>query len=111
MEEIHRLASQYHVSPVVIARRALTLDLISRQMFFDFYGKYSSRFGEEDKNLDPGGGDFYRTTNLRIGRRFARAVVNALQEGVITFTQACELTDLRVDTLHKYIRWLEGART
>jgi len=44
------------------------------------------------------GGDFYATSNLRIGRRFAEAVVRATREGKLLYRDAYQLTGLYGDT-------------
>ena len=49
-----------------------------------------------------GGGDFYRTQDVRLGRRFASAVVRAVREGRILYRDAYRLTDLKGETFQRY---------
>ncbi|MCL6445929.1 MAG: ImmA/IrrE family metallo-endopeptidase [Alicyclobacillus sp.] len=110
--EITRLARQYKVSELVVARRALDLGLMSKDEFFHFYSEYQNRIlniQERDEDTESGG-DFYSTTNLRVGRRFARAVVTAVLEGEVSYTEAYQLTGLSGTTFDKYVEWLEGVR-
>ncbi len=90
-EEIARM---FKVSILVAARRALDLRLITKTEFLDFYRAYSD---DERRAAQQGrkGGNFYATQNLRIGRRFAEAVVRATREGRLLYREAYELTGLR----------------
>src|SRR5207253_765060 len=81
------LARHFKVSAIVVARRALDLGLIRRDAFFEFYREHVA---EAERRADDGGrtgGDFYNTQNVRIGRRFATAVVHAVQEGRLTYRE------------------------
>ena len=65
------LSTRFKVSPIVIARRAKDLKLITSEAFFQFYNAYMDnlkRVGKEKIS----GGNFYLTQNSRLGRRFGR---------------------------------------
>lgn len=94
------LARQFKVSPIVIARRAKDRRLITKEQFFAFYRSYTAR--ERQKREDSSGGDFWRTQNVRLGRRFGQAVISAVREGRLSYTEAYELTRLYGDTFDKY---------
>lgn len=98
------LARVLKVSPVVAARRALDLNLIERETFFDFYEEYVGR--ERRKGEKPTGGDFYNNQNTRVGELFGTRVVRAAMEGRMGFRQAYELTGLKGGTFQKYARRL-----
>lgn len=100
------LAPRFKVSPIVVARRALDLHLVSRQAYFDFYDEYARR---ERTKTRATGGNFFANQDSRVGRRFALAVMTAAQEGRLPFRDAYRLTDLYGATLDKYIAHL-GAR-
>lgn len=104
------LARYFKVSAIVAARRALDLALIPRRAFFDFYRDH---LAEAQRRADEaaGGGDFYLTQNVRLGRRFAVAVVHAVQEGRLAYREAYALTGLWGHTFEKYAAELQGART
>ena len=94
------LARRYKVSPLVAARRALDLNLITRPEFLAFYEAYA----EDERRRKPkgGGGDFFATQGVRIGKRFGEAVVRAVKEGRLMYGEAYHLTGLRGTTFDKY---------
>ena len=98
------LARMFKVSPVVAARRALDLSLVSHTTFFDFYEHYVNQ--ERTASTTPSGGNFYNDQNTRVGEFFASQVINAAMEGHIGFKEAYDLTGLRGGTFQKYARRL-----
>ena len=50
----------------------------------------------------PGGGNFYATQGSRVGRRFAGAVVQAVNEGKLLYHEAYQLTGLYGKTFDRY---------
>jgi Zn-dependent peptidase ImmA (M78 family) len=102
--KIYGLAKQFKVSPIVAARRALDLKLVNRQQFGGFY---TSHMTEEHQRRPAKGGDFYASQDLRIGRRFASAVVRAVKEGRILYSDAYSLTGLRGSTFEKFAEGIE----
>lgn len=103
-EPFQALARRFKVSELVVARRALGLEFITRNEFLDFYQDYQTkeRFAAQGSE----GGDFYATQNLRIGRRFAEAVVCAVREGRLLYKEAYELTGLYGKTFEQYAKSL-----
>ena len=100
------IARNFKVSELVAARRALDLSIITKAEFLDFYHDYQ---GNERRvaSSGPGGGDFYANQNFRIGRRFAFAVVQAVREGGMLYSEAYGLTGLYGQTFEKYAASLE----
>ena len=94
------LARTFKVSPVVTARRAMDLNLIDRDTFFDFYQQYVNQ--ERPARAASSGGDFYNNQNARVGKFFANCVMRAAMEGQVGFREAYELTGLRGGTFHDY---------
>lgn len=103
-QPFHQLARIFKVSPVVAARRALDLRLITKPEFFRFYEQdqadWHSRKREQRKKA--GGGDFYATQNSRLGGRFSEAVVRAAREGRMLYQDAYRLTGLSGTTFQTY---------
>ncbi|WP_336883746.1 ImmA/IrrE family metallo-endopeptidase [Priestia koreensis] len=101
------LGKIYKVSPLVVGRRALELQCISREEFFEFYNKYI-----EEVKLEQGptssGGDFYNTTRIRLGELFSSVVIYQIKAGNIQFTDAYKLTGLKGSTFHRYFDLLKG---
>ena len=97
------IAQRFKVSPVVAARRALDLRLITKPEFFQFYEKDKNEWRhQKEKQRAKGGGDFYRNQDIRLGRRFASAVIRAAREGRISYRDAYRLTDLKGETFDHY---------
>ena len=103
---VAELARRFKVSPIVVARRAKDERLISAEQFFEFYTRYMNRevVGRETERS---GGDFWKTQNTRLGRRFGRAVIAAAHEGRLSYSEAYDLTRLYGDTFDKYARLLD----
>ncbi len=101
----HTVAWWFKVSPVVAARRALDLKLISKPEFFRFYetdrAEWRDRQAEKKAKKKPGG-DFYRNMGVRLGYRFSSIVVRAACEGRILYRDAYKLTGLKGDTFGRY---------
>lgn len=111
------LAKQFKVSPVVVARRALDLKLISKPEFFRFYEadrqdflsrREQAKQKQKDKKSGP---DFYTVQNARLGRPFSAAIVRATREGRILMREAYRLTGMKGKTFDSYSeRVLERVR-
>lgn len=100
-----QVARRFKVSELVAARRALDLTLITRNEFLEFYRAYledKRRAADQDRE----GGNFYATQNLRIGRRFAEAVVHTTREGRLLYREAYQLTGLYGKAFARYAAWL-----
>lgn len=91
-QTLDRLARQFKVSTLVILRRLHDADHLSRERFWAAYEAELERLLQLPTS---GGGDFYLTTAARLGKRFARAVVEATMEGRTSFTEAYRLLGLK----------------
>ena len=102
------IAAEFKVSPVVAARRALDLNLISRSTFFAFLEE--QREDEERrqaiKKAKKGSGDFYLTQEVKIGRRFGEAVIRAARAGRLLYRDAYQLTGLYGQTFDRFAEGL-----
>jgi Zn-dependent peptidase ImmA (M78 family) len=100
----------FKVSPVVAARRALDLNLISKNDFFAFYEadrrEWERRKAAEKQKKATGGPNFYDVQDTRLGKQFAYAVVSAAREGRLLYRDAYALTDLKWDTFDRYANLL-----
>jgi Zn-dependent peptidase ImmA (M78 family) len=100
-DRFHAVARHFKVSEIVAARRALDLGLITRDDFFSFYRGYQSR----ERQASPygeGGGNFYATQTVRLGRRFAETVIQAVREGALLYHEAYRLTGLYGRTFEQF---------
>lgn len=100
-EPFQFLARQFKVSPLVIARRALDLGFINRNDFYEFYKAYQEDTNRKKENKSESG-DFYNTQNVRVGKRFALAVMRAAKEGKLLYRDAYQLTGLYGNTFDRY---------
>ena len=67
----HTISRWYKVSPLVAARRALDMKLISRAQFFVFYEHDQEEWRRrkaEEKKSKKGGPNFYDVQDVRLGR-------------------------------------------
>lgn len=85
---------------MVVARRALDLGYITKELFLKFYYDYQTK--ERSNIQKDGGGNFYATQNMRIGRRFAEAVITAVGEDKLLYREAYQLTGLYGKTFERY---------
>jgi len=109
LDPFQQIARRFKVSELVAARRAIDLKLISRTDFFDFYREYMKQQNlEKAKESGNTFVNYNSMQNLRIGRRFAVAVVHATREGKLLYRDAYQLTGLYGDTFEKYAQSLAG---
>lgn len=97
------LARRFKVSPVVAARRAFDAQLVSSERFFAFIEEYQAF---EQSRPKSSGGDFYKTQETRIGRRFGIAVTRAAKAGRLLYRDAYRLTGLAGKTFDMYAEGL-----
>lgn len=103
------VARRFKVSPLVIARRALDMKHISKDLFFDYYNNHVKE-GERDREIRKAKkktkADFWKTQGVRIGELFGSAVVQATLEGRLLYRDAYRLTGLKGDTFDNYVTLL-----
>jgi Zn-dependent peptidase ImmA (M78 family) len=100
---LHTIARWHKVSPIVAARRALDLQLISQSEFFSLYEEERARWQKRKLELKKKkGGDFYSTQRIRLGQRFSFSVVRAVREGRMLYRDAFRLTGLKGETFNRY---------
>lgn len=99
--DIYKTARKFKVSPLVIARRAKELGLITGQEFQAFYAEYlASPYCMERKS---GGGNFIAITRKRLGYTFAVHVNNAMKSNQLSPIEAYRLTGLYGQTYTKFM--------
>ena len=103
------LARRFKVSPIVIGRRAMDLKLVRRREFFNFYRVYQDR-EQKRKQSSKGGGNFYKSQNVRLGRLFATHLIRAAKEGRVGFKEAYSLSGLKAGTFEIYANRELGIR-
>ncbi|WP_163400063.1 ImmA/IrrE family metallo-endopeptidase [Flavobacterium fluviatile] len=96
------LSRIFKVSQIVIARRALDLNLITKINFLEFYNQYMADFKFKKSNQGSGG-NFYATARKRVSLRFASFVNNAVKENKLLYRDAYKLTNLKGETYNKFV--------
>ena len=86
-DALSRLARAFKVSTLVILRRLLDVGWLTRARFDAAWAQENERLRKLVR-ASSGGGNFYRTTVARVGRRFARAVVASTLEGQTLYRDA-----------------------
>ncbi len=104
-EPFQELARRFKVSPIVAARRAWDLELISPSTFYQFHDAYREE-ARQVRARQSDGGDFSATQNTRVGKRFARLVIRAARQGKLLYRDAYALTGLTGTTFDQYARSL-----
>lgn len=92
VEELERLARKYRVSTLVILRSVLDAKLVPRDVFETRYHDELSRvlLAKADSETKSGG-NFYHTQALRLGHRFAEAVLSSTFAGSTGYRDAYHL--------------------
>jgi len=98
-----KLSKIFKVSTIVIARRLLDLELITKSRFLNFYNDFSESVAAK-KESQSGGGNFYATSKKRVSLRFAGFVNNAVKENKLLYRNAYKLTNLKGDTYSRFVR-------
>lgn len=86
-QTVARLTRRYKVSSLVILRRLLDANWLTRDQFNTAWAAERARLREIAERTG-GGGNFYRTTLSRVSRRFARALVESTLEGQTLYRDA-----------------------
>ena len=99
--KIKTVAKYFKVSEIVIARRALDTNKITKKDFLNFYEEYKNQIFFK-KETQGGGGDFYATAKKRISITFAAHINNAVKSGNLLYRDAYKLTSLKGDTFQNF---------
>jgi len=100
-QDFNKLSQFFKVSEIVIARRALDLGKIQKNVFFEFYDQYQKQ--EYNKSKGTEGGNFYRMQKKRLGLQFARFVHQAVKEGKLLYRDAYYLTELSGKSYQEFV--------
>lgn len=100
-EPFQYLARRFKVSPLVTARRALDMGMITREDFLSFWRDYEQDVRRQNARQS-NGGNFWNTQNTRVGLRFGTTVVRAAKEGKLLYRDAYKLTGLHGQTFDRF---------
>lgn len=101
-EEIAKIARLFHVSKLVIIRRALDLKLIDKEQYNNFYFAELERFRKNESK----GGSFYRNVATKNSRRFSRAVISEALSGRLLLRDAGKLLGVQPAKIRQFAEQL-----
>lgn len=103
-QALARLARRFKVSTLVILRRMLDSDWLSRDAFNRAWAAEMARI-EQAGTISGGGGDFFRSTMARVSKRFGRAIVESTLEGQTLYRDAFRMLGIsKTETFEKFSR-------
>lgn len=91
-ENLAPLESHFHVSSWVLARRALTMNFISREDYQHFIHEQKLAHQQRTKK-ESGGPNYFRTKKAQISVSFSRAVLSQALSGQMLLREASDLLD------------------
>lgn len=102
-DTLPRLARDFKVSTLVILRRLLDAKQIGRKHFDQAWDDEIKRLRDFLSDTEStGGGEFYNTTQTRIGRRFIRALITNTLEGQTLYRDALRLLGIsKIETFNQ----------
>lgn len=101
------LRRRFKVSLLVILRRLKDLGWLDAATFRSLYQEEERAFVEK-RAKQKGGGDYYATQRVRVGSRFAKALIGSALEGRTTYREAYALLGVKkAETFTKFARELK----
>lgn len=85
----------FKVSTLVLAKRALDLEYISKSDYLSHYKEVIEFWRTKKQDSDSGGGHFYYTARRRVGAQFARYVDSAVKRDKLLYRDAYHLMNLK----------------
>ena len=104
---ICQVARYFKCSTVVIARRALDQQLISRDVYSEIVDCAIAKSCEV-KAAGASGGDYYATMATRLDTRFLFALASSINDGTTLYTDAYRLTKTNRATFSKLLETVRG---
>jgi Zn-dependent peptidase ImmA (M78 family)/DNA-binding XRE family transcriptional regulator len=92
------IARQFHVSSLVIIRRALDMGLIDRTTYNEFYLSELAAF----RSMEGGGGNYYRNAGAKNSPRFSKAVIAEAFSGRLLLRDAGRLLGVQPSKIRDY---------
>ncbi|MCY4622402.1 MAG: ImmA/IrrE family metallo-endopeptidase [bacterium] len=86
--ELQRLARKFKSSTLVVLRRIHEAGYLSWE---EYQRSYMAEYERAMESRGSGGGNFYNTQPVRVGRTFAQAVITSTLEGHTSYTDAFQM--------------------
>lgn len=95
-DAVARLVRHFKVSSLVILRRMFDQRIIEWETYRRLYREEERKFhARKAKRKEAGGGNYYATQQVRVGRRFARALIGSALEGRTPYREAYNLLGVK----------------
>jgi Zn-dependent peptidase ImmA (M78 family) len=101
-ENLVGLESHFHVSQWALARRALTLNYITRDEYQKFIAFLKKKYDDRDKT--GGGPTYYTTLKSQTSERFARALLSETLSGNVLLRDAGHLLGIKPNKITKFAK-------
>lgn len=98
------LARTFHVSALVVMRRAHDLGLVGRDAFLQHYRQTLDAY----RQTESGGGSYYRTAGAKSSKRFARAVIAEALSGRLLLREAGRLLGMQPSKIRQFALRLQS---
>lgn len=108
-DPIRRLVRHFKVSSLVILRRLRDIEELDAATFRKLYKDEEDRFAaiQAKQKAKGGGGNYYASKNVQVGRRFAQALIGSALEGRTPYREAYSLLGVRkTETFNNFARQL-----
>lgn len=96
-DKLDSLSRIYHVSKLVIAKKALDLNLISTTEFWNFYNYFTAIPFKKSSQ-----GNYWNSKPYEVSRKFYSFVDSALKQGSILPSNAYKLTNMKANTYENF---------
>ena len=103
-ENCKRVSKIYHVSFVMVAKRAYDVRFISYDEYVNFYQQQMKEWTKIKKNKKTGG-NYYSTAPIRTSKLFSHSVISSTLEGKLLYRDATKLLNIKkMATFNKFIQ-------
>lgn len=101
--DYQKIAEKFHVSPIVIAIKAKTLNFINEEEYRNFHESYTRDITELHVYQKEGFGDFYALCKKFFGSNYIKIIQQALNDGFINFRSVLTYTGLKESSFDKLV--------
>lgn len=109
-ERLQQLARRFKVSNLVMLRRLYDEGVLDRIKFQTYWNNEQARLESIFRNRRGGGGNFSKTTLVRVSNRFARTLIQDTLNGHTQFTEAYRMLGIKAEAFNSLAQEL-GLKT